>query len=183
MDIKKLNPWNWFSREGERYSQPLAPQRHEPVTPGTALMQLHEDLDRTFSNMMRAFGMPVTALFEPGFGLEFLRPHIDVVSGDKEYVITVEVPGVSESDVKLELSSDGALVVSGEKRQETENRNRNIYRTERAYGAFRRILSLPDDADRDHIDACFRNGVLIITCPRTDIVDENVRQIEIKKAA
>lgn len=182
MDIKKLNPWNWFSREDDQL--PARTQSQPDAGQPAGIVQLHEDLERTFNNVLRNFGFPAF----PDWGGQapnlFLRPHIDVVSGEREYVITVEVPGVEEKDVKLELSQDGALIISGEKRQEKEADDRNIHRIERSYGAFRRVLSLPDDADRDELDAYFKNGVLTITCPRTAIAgNAPVKQIEIKKVA
>jgi len=178
MDIKKLNPWNWFSREDNQL-----PATAQMLNQSDALVQLHQDLDRTFNNMLRSFGFPPAAMWQEATPTSVLRPHVDVVSGDKEYVVTVEVPGVEEKDVKLELSPDGALVISGQKRQQLENTDRNVHRIERSYGAFRRVLSLPEDADRESLDACFKNGVLTITCPRRAALATPAKQIEIKKVA
>ncbi|MGN6210477.1 Hsp20/alpha crystallin family protein [Asticcacaulis sp.] len=182
MDIKKLSPWNWFSHEDNKQ-----PVRAEPDTVAgqpAGVLQLHEDLERAFNNVLRNFGFPTFSTWPSATQPLFLRPHVDVVSGEREYVITIEVPGVDEKDVKLELAHDGALIISGEKRQEVENKDRNLHRVERTYGSFRRVLSLPDDADRDGLDAYFKNGVLSITCPRiAAVAGTPVKQIEIKKVA
>ena len=53
---------------------------------------------------------------------------------------------------------------------------------ERSYGAFQRVLSLPEDADQAGIAATFKNGVLTITMPRMAAQQANVRQIEVKSA-
>ena len=50
------------------------------------------------------------------------QPHVDIASSDEEYTITVEVPGLDERDVRLEVSADGMLTISGEKRRESEER-------------------------------------------------------------
>jgi HSP20 family protein len=182
MDIKKLNPWNWFSREDSHLPARTASSPYTGQPAG--LVQLHEDLERTFNNVLRNFGFPSFAEWPGPVNGLFLRPHVDVVSGEREYVITVEVPGVEERDITLELSQDGALIISGEKRQDTESKDRDVHRVERSYGAFRRVLSLPDDADRDTLDAYFKNGVLTITCPRIAATKAGaVKQIEIKKVA
>ena len=55
--------------------------------------------------------------------------------------------------------------------------------TQRHAGAFRRVLSLPDDVDRDAIDARFKDGVLTITCPKTAVATVPGRKIDIRKAA
>lgn len=110
-------------------------------------------------------------------------PSLDIATKEKEYVITVEVPGVDEKDVKLELTPDGTLTVSGEKHKEAHKGILGSARAERTYGAFRRVLALPDDAARDAVTAFFRNGVLTITCPRRVEAREPGRQIEIQKVA
>ena len=91
------------------------------------------------------------------------------------------MPGVEEADLKIELSTDGALVVSGEKHRSSEDKSRNVHRIERQFGGFCRVLSLPNDAEPDGIEAYFRNGVLSITCPRATTPDGPSRRIEIKK--
>jgi HSP20 family protein len=111
-----------------------------------------------------------------------LRPNIDVASTDKEYVITVEVPGVDEKDVKLELTGDGTLIIQGEKKHEKEQTDKNFHRVERSYGSFRRTLSLPEDASQENIQASFKNGVLTVTVPRKVVAQAPTKRIEIKKA-
>ena len=177
MDIKKLNPWNWFSHEEEQ-------ARNVPVRQGdrqhySPLAQLHRDIDLMFGNVFPGIGWGRMLDIDDGL----LRPNVDVASTDKEYTITVEVPGVDEKDVKLELTHDGQLIIRGEKKQEKEQKDKNFYRSERSYGSFQRTLSLPEDAAKDVIDASFKNGVLTITCPRKAIAQTPTKRIEIKNAA
>ena len=177
MDIKRLNPWNWFSHE-ENQAHNLPVQRR--VSSGhQALTQLHNDIDRMFGNVFPGVGWGRMFDYEDSL----LRPHVDVASTEKEYTITVEVPGVDEKDVKLELAPDGALIVRGEKKQEKEQKDSNVYRSERSYGSFERTLSLPEDASRDSIDASFKNGVLTITCPRKAVAQTPTKRIDIKRVA
>jgi HSP20 family protein len=177
MDIKKLNPWNWFSHEDEQARnvtvQRNTPQAYHP------LAQLHHDIDRMFGNVFPGVGWG--RMLDSDDGL--LRPKVDVSSTEKEYTVTVEVPGVDEKDVKLELTHDGQLIIRGEKNQEKEQKDKNFYRTERSYGSFQRTLSLPEDAAKDVIDASFKNGVLTITCPRKAVAQTPAKRIDIKNAA
>src|SRR6185312_11254986 len=173
MDVKKLNPWNWFSHEDNNLP---AVSQTSAAAPNDALVQLHRDLERSFLNMARSFDMalPLAEAARP------LWPSLDILTKDKEYVITVEVPGVDEKDVKLEITADGTLTVSGEKHKETHKGFLGANRVERSYGAFRRVLALPEDTDRDVVTAVFRNGVLTITCPRQVEARTPARQIEIQ---
>lgn len=185
MDIKKLNPWNWFKKEeNENRNVPVlrsGPAYNDP------LARFHQDFDRLFEDTFRQFGLPVL----PGLEMErtfpalatdvLLKPSLDVSETDDEYTITVEVPGVEEKDLRLELADD-TLTIAGEKKLEKEEKKKNYYRMERSYGSFQRQLSLPDDADQDSIEASFKNGVLTIRLARKAAAkSEGVKQIEIKK--
>lgn len=179
MDIKKIVPSNWFSREENQTGN--LPAQQEASSFGS-LARLHQEMDRLFDNAFRDFSLPSVKLGHL-FDNALLRPKVDVASTDKEYNITVEIPGVDENDVKLELTQDGTLTVKGEKRQEKEQKDKNFYRVERSYGSFQRTLSLPEDADHESLNASFKNGVLTITCARKAVAQAPTRRIEIKKGA
>jgi HSP20 family protein len=68
--------------------------------------------------------------------------------------------------VNVEID-DGHLVLSGERRQEHEERHEGVYRSERIYGRFYRAVPLPDGADAEHATATFKNGVLEVSMPLT----------------
>lgn len=77
-----------------------------------------------------------------------LKPQVDIGVTDKEYAITLAVPGVSEKDIRA-VNNDNTMIIRGEKKQGTEEKDTNYYRVECSYGAFRRVLCLPDDAVQD----------------------------------
>lgn len=181
MDIKRLNPWNWFSHE-ENQARNVPMQRGVPQV-FSPLSQLHQDIDRMFDGVFRGFGLPSLEVSRLDNQNALLRPNIDVASTDKEYTITVEVPGVEEKDVKLELANDGTLTIRGEKKHEKEQRDKNFYRVERTFGSFQRTLSLPEDTNKENVEASFKNGVLTVTLPRTAVAKTPAKRIEIKKAA
>ena len=119
-------------------------------------------LDRMFDlsfpwKIMKAFGVdPSTE--------QSLMPALDVTSDEKAYKIAVELPGVATENVKLEVKN-GALVLSGEKKEETTDQK---HVTERRWGSFTRSLTLPDDADVEQIKASHKNGVLTINIPKKE---------------
>lgn len=186
MDIKKLAPWNWFKKEEEaekslRVTQSDSRRQDYPMY-YHPIQQIHSEIDRMFDSVFSGFGLPRFGSFRPEFpklseGL--LKPTLDVGCTDKEYAISVEVPGVDEKDISLELS-DNTLTIRGDKKREQEEKDKNYYRLERSYGSFQRVLSLPDDADQDRIKAKFKKGVLNITVPRRELPKANVKRIEVK---
>jgi len=76
---------------------------------------------------------------------------------------------------------EGVLTLRGEKKSETEDKDRGY--TERSYGRFERRIGLPKGVDRGRANATFKNGVLTITLPKTEAASENVRRIPVNGKA
>ncbi len=185
MDIKKLVPWNWFIKEEEaekglRVTQSDSRRQDHPMY--HPMQQIHHEIDRMFDSVFSGFGLPRFGSSLPGFpnlSEDVLKPTLDVGCTDKEYSISIEVPGVDEKDIRLELS-DNTLTIRGEKKRDQEEKEKNYYRLERSYGSFQRVLSLPDDVDQEGIKAKFKKGVLKITVPRRELPKPDVKRIEVK---
>ncbi|MCY1298494.1 Hsp20/alpha crystallin family protein [compost metagenome] len=92
-------------------------------------------------------------------------PAVDIAEKDKSFEVTVELPGIEEKDVQIRLV-DGNLVISGEKKDEKEESRKDYYLSERHYGAFQRIFSLPKGVDAEQIEASFSKGVLTVSLPK-----------------
>ncbi|MBW2355307.1 MAG: Hsp20/alpha crystallin family protein [Deltaproteobacteria bacterium] len=188
MNVKKWIPWNWFKKEEEEAGKMVPVKRESAQEPGSAfghpLQQFHQEIDRLFDQAFRGFGLSPFTLERPPFPRladGVLKPTLDLAATDKEYTITVEIPGVDEKDVQLEIVND-TLTIRGEKKQEKEEKEKNYYRMERSYGTFQRILSLPEDVDQENIKAVFKKGVLTVTLPRKALPKSQVKQIEVKSA-
>ena len=181
MDIKKLAPWNWFKKEQEGNTLPI--RRQETRTQyADPFSQIRQEIDRVFDSAFSGFGFPSIGFgreLTPAAQTDWLKPTLDVGASDKEYTISVELPGVDEKDVQLELIND-TLKIKGDKKQQKEEKEKNYYRMERSYGSFQRVLSLPEDADQDNIKAVYKNGIMNITIPRKAAPKTEVKQIEIK---
>jgi HSP20 family protein len=108
-----------------------------------------------------------------------LVPAMDVTENDQRYTVTVEIPGSGKDDVHVELQ-EGMLTIHGEKKSEREEKKEHRRYVERTYGAFSRSFRLPPDADADHLDAAFKDGVLTITIPKTE--EAKPRSIAIKSS-
>lgn len=200
MTSNKWNPWNWFKNEENamRGNMPAAMRRGSGLAalPGMGayrvpslqpLSDFYRDMDRVFENAFRSFGF---GDMQEAFGLPQMMgrggmfvPHVDIASTNQKYTVSVEVPGMNEKDIKLDLLADGTLIISGEKKLEEEGNERDYHTVERSYGFFQRVLSLPSDAELDSIEANFKNGVLKIDIFRMESADADMRHIPINTSA
>lgn len=187
MDIKKLNPWNWFKHEEKQPEQAeIVPVKQgdypQPGTPFTSMMQLHRDIDRLFDNAFRGFPSSGRSLLGRQMGEDNFLPSfhasVNVASDDKQYTITLEAPGMQQKDITIELQ-DRVLCIKGNKQQGKEEEGKHYYRIERHYGSFERMLSIPDDGDVKSINATMKDGVLTVAIPRTETSVSKVKKIEI----
>jgi len=134
------------------------------------LFTLHREMNRMFEDLFRGFDV---APFAPSRALEGLGwPQIDVDETDKEVRITAELPGLDEKDVSSEIAN-GVLSISGEKKSESEDKDRRF--SERYCGRFERRIPL-EDVDEDKASAAFKNGVLTVTVPKSSEANTRVRR-------
>ena len=146
------------------------------MTPSMAqspLFDLQRDMNRVFDDFFRGFDLPQV------FGRQSW-PQIDVAETDTEYKVTAELPGMEEKDVELTLR-DNVLTLSGEKRDELEEKNEGRYYAERFVGRFSRTVPLPVEVDADKVAAAFKNGVLTVVLPKSQQARETTKRIPIQK--
>lgn len=144
--------------------------RWEPVR---ELNTIQSEINRLFNTFFEAPGAP------NGGSTGSLRrwiPAMDLVESDEDFVLRADLPGVSESDVHIELE-DNVLTVKGERKSEREERNEGYYRVERASGSFSRSLTLPEGVDPDAVNASFDRGVLEVRIPKPEA--RKPRRVEI----
>ena len=107
------------------------------------------------------------------------EPRIDVVDAADGIKITAELPGMAREDLEI-LMEDKALILRGEKKLESTTDEKGCYRTERAFGFFRRTIPLPDGLDIDRAQASFDKGVLTISIPKSATAESsNARKLPI----
>jgi HSP20 family protein len=133
------------------------------VGAGTALSRFHSEVDRLFE---RFFEDPFLTLREPAAGWGAWAPALDVSESESEYAIRAELPGVEAKDLEISVTGD-VLVISGEKKEESEERKGTVYRAERRFGSFRRSISLPESVDASKVSAEYGKGVLTIRLPKS----------------
>ena len=137
--------------------------------------RLRDEIDRLFEDFR--FPTPPRSLFAFA-GDHRLIPAMELSAADGGYRLSVELPGMEQKDIDVELA-DGVLTVSGEKRQQSEKTDEGYLLSERRYGSFRRQLTLPVDVDPGSIKADFANGVLKVEMKKDDKAADRAKKIEI----
>ena len=126
---------------------------------------------RELSSLQTEMNRLFNAAFEgPGSGNGGARrwtPAMDMLETEDEFVLRADLPGLSESDVHIELE-DNVLTVSGERKTEHEDKREGFYRMERSYGSFSRSLTLPKGIDPEAVTAAFDRGVLEVRVPKPE---------------
>lgn len=143
---------------------------------------LQREMNRLFEDFFQApaferFGEFPTMRTEQIWG--DVTPRIDMSETDKELLVKVELPGMTEKDVYISISAD-LLTISGEKRQEKEESEKGWYRMERQYGSFSRSIPLPYEIDSDKAEALYKHGVLTVKLPKTAVQQKAAKSITVK---
>lgn len=104
-------------------------------------------------------------------------PTLDIEETEKQFVITVDLPGVDSKDVQVSMAN-GVLCIKGERRSEHEEKKKNYHVKEVSYGSFERHFAMPDTADGDKVQAKNKNGVLKVTVDKKPAAKSRLIEIE-----
>lgn len=108
-------------------------------------------------------------------------PAINIIENEKEYKVEIAAPGITKDELKIKVREDNCLVVSLHKEEKQSEGNDKYLRREFSYTQFQQTLILPENADKEKIDAKWDNGVLNVIIPKKECSDEqNAKEIEIK---
>jgi HSP20 family protein len=163
MAFRDLISWNNQGRN-------VTVQRGADVHP---FLALHREMNRMFDDVFRGFDLAPLGSSRAFEGLGW--PQLDIDETDKEVRITADLPGLDEKDVRVDIAN-GVLSISGEKKSETEDKDRRF--SERYYGRFERRIPL-EGVEEDKASASFKNGVLTVALPKSSKASSNVRHIPI----
>lgn len=143
--------------------------------PFTMMRRMQEEMDRLFENF--------------GFGPSWMpsarmparwTPAIEVFERGQEFVVRADLPGLSREDLNVELG-ENMLTISGERKWDHEEEQEGVYRSERGYGSFQRVIPLPEGVITDSAKATFKNGVLEIVMQAPPQEVRKGRRIEISE--
>lgn len=128
--------------------------------PNNDLFNLHTELDRVFGDLTQGL---FTGQFNGGSNYSGFLP-LDVTRSEDALEIEASVPGFRPDEVSITLDG-GVLTITAERKQETEQKDRNYVRRERQMGRLYRQVILGELVQEDNVQANFNDGVLTITAP------------------
>jgi HSP20 family protein len=135
--------------------------------------EIQNEMNRLFDSWS---GRPTSAA-----GERMWLPAIDVHETKDDFVLTLDIPGVSQKDVHISITGD-LLTVKGERRfeREAEDPGSTYHRVERLYGKFERSVQLPTMVQTAKVKANYRDGVLTVTLPKAEEVKPREVKIDLQ---
>ena len=109
----------------------------------------------------------------------FWIPSMDVEETQNEIVVRAELPGLKKEEIHLRAEGD-ALVLTGERKQEAETKDKTLHLVERSYGKFHRVIQLPAEVDGACASAGYEEGVLTIHLPKREEAKPREISIEVR---
>lgn len=106
-------------------------------------------------------------------------PAVNVKESKDAFKLHVAAPGFKKEDFKLEVNH-GYLTISGETKEEKEDKDEAFTRREYSYNSFSRSFSLPENVNGENVEAKYSDGVLKITLPKKKADEKPVKQIAVK---
>lgn len=102
-----------------------------------------------------------------GGSVPTFSPKVDIAETEKDYEIQLHVPGMKKEEISIDLNDD-QITISGERKFENENKDKNFHSVESYYGTFNRTFYLPEVVNRDKVDATYKDGILTVTLPKDE---------------
>lgn len=124
----------------------------------------HGFFDRVFEN----FWNDSDFVADAESGRRTWLPAVDIVETEDAFVATADLPGLKKGDIDVSIE-DSVLTVSGERKFENAEEKGTYRRVERSYGTFRRSFTLPRSVDAGKVEAKFKDGVLSLTLPKSEV--------------
>ena len=126
------------------------------------------------------FFKPWNEWFDGGlYGRTMNVPAVNIIEHKDEYLVSLAVPGMKKDDFTIDVNGN-MLTISSEKEEHKEEKDKKFTRKEYNYSSFSRSFTLPEEINKEKIDARYEDGVLKIALPRKEEVKKNVKHISVK---
>lgn len=141
-------------------------------SPNTEMRRLQREVDQLFDSFF-----PTRSRSENGDTEQAVwAPRVDLAETEDHYMVHVDVPGMKREDLQIRFQ-DGQLSISGERRAEHTEDDKDFVRVERSFGRFYRSFTLPRRVNEDEIEALYQDGVLTVRVPKAE--ETKPRRIEV----
>lgn len=144
-----------------------------------SFLTLREEIDKAFHNI---FEKPMNFEASTDIGNLTIKPSIDIIEDKQNFKIEIELPGMSEEDLKVKIQNS-MLIIHGEKTISRKDEDKDYVSREICYGRYERKIALPDNIDANKAKATFKKGMLWVNFPKKEKSDNQEREITVEKAA
>jgi HSP20 family protein len=141
------------------------------ISPFWPIQRLQHEIDHLFGHPFGSW------LSSPESMIEDWMPAVNMYEENNNIIVKAELPGMKKEEFEVYVTGDN-LNIAGERKAESEEKSADMYRSERFFGRFHRTIPMPVPIKADAILARYKDGVLTITCPKTD--EAKRKQVEIK---
>ena len=100
-------------------------------------------------------------------------PQVNITENKNEYMVSLAAPGMKKDDFKIDMDGN-MLTISSEKEENKEEKDKKFTRREYSYSSFSRSFTLPDEVNKEKIEARYEDGVLKLSLPRKEEVKRNL---------
>ena len=107
-------------------------------------------------------------------------PSVNIREDEKNFILELAVPGIDKNDLKIDINED-ILTISSEARKETEESKEGYRRKEFSYSSFCRSFYIPENVNRETIEASYKDGILSVSLPKQE-EDKNKLSRQVKIA-
>lgn len=126
---------------------------------------IFSEFERIRERMEQAWRQVIGPPGAPRFCAPLIEPSVDVYETDDEVVVVVEIAGISDEEVEVEV--DGKMLLLRGERRPSAGRPRRLYsQMEICHGPFQRELLLPAEVNPDETQATYRGGMLEVVLPK-----------------
>ncbi|VVB91939.1 Small heat shock protein HSP16.5 [uncultured archaeon] len=142
--------------------------------------RFEEMMNRMFEDFWGRPRRPLLSSGERGgetLPAEYRPPSIDVVETDREVIARAEMPGLEKENIKINLTED-RLEISAETKQEEEKKEKGYVYREIRSGSYYRAIALPSPVDPNNAQASYKNGILEIKIPKTEVKEKKEIKVE-----
>lgn len=140
------------------------------IDPFDMLTDLHEDINRLFSNSLRLGSHKTFSAFAPS---------LELSEEEDKFVLHADVPGIDRKDIDISVTGN-TLTIKGERKAEEKRKEKSYYYSERTFGSFHRAIELPSEVDPEKVTAAYKDGVLKVTVPKSERAKPKQIKVDVK---
>ncbi len=143
-----------------------------------ALTRLSERMPSFFDDFFKPWNEWINK--ENGWNRLMNLPAVNISEQKNEYQLSVAIPGMKKDDFKLDVDGN-ILTISSEKEENREEKDKKFTRKEYNYSSFSRSFTLPDDVEKEKVEATYEEGILKVSLPRKEPVkNSQAKHIAVK---